>query len=210
MAANYEMFSFIEKFNQMTLCGFMADLNFSCKYGRVSVQLSADLGYLNPGVCFNTYPTTASFSSQPEKPSKVRRRHRRAHSRNKRNLLDVVNVLDESDLINKASETMEDASSAGLQVEAVSNDFNHETPPDELAALPNSVDDAKIDYFLSSHTTQPIDDFTVLNSTSVPVKMCCPCCCTPTSRARNCPGSGVAQTTYIRCCFHKHSASSLI
>ena len=72
MVANYEILSFIEKFNQMTACGIFANLNFSSNYGRVSVQLSADLGYLKAGA--HTYPTTPPFSSRScEKPSKVRR-----------------------------------------------------------------------------------------------------------------------------------------
>ena len=198
MAANYEMLSFIEKFNQMTTCGFNAKLNFSCNNGRVSVQLSADLGCLYPGLY--PYPRTASFSNQESvKPSKVKRRQRRAQARNERST-----VVAEIDTNNEPTETIVEATSSlsNSNVEDTTNELEP-IPSDELAVLPNSVDDSNIDYFLPSNTSLLKDNSTMLTSTSTQMKLCCPCCSTSKSPARNCPGKDVAQTTYIRCCYHK-------
>ena len=110
MAANYEMLSFLGKFNQMTSFGYNASLNFNCQNGRVNVQISADLGCLDPGL----YPfPTASYSNRSrERPSKVRRRNRRAQSTKNADAFNVE-ILDAE--LNKhiaTSEETHDASSS--------------------------------------------------------------------------------------------------
>ena len=71
----------------MTACGLNASLNFSCQNGRVNVQISADLGCLNPAL----YPFPTAFSSNRscDRPSKERRRHRRSQTKKDAEVLDV-------------------------------------------------------------------------------------------------------------------------
>ena len=143
MAANYEMLSFIGKFNQMTSCGFYASLNFSCQNGRVSVQMSADLGCLNPGL--NPYPA-ASFSNRScDRPSKVRRRHRRSQSKKDAEVLNVE-ILDAK--INtqiapsqESIETQEFSASSHIESEQDLSVLDDENLPDATLESQQATDE---------------------------------------------------------------------
>ena len=77
-ATQIEVQSFIDKFSHLSSQGYIANLNFNCHLGKISVNFQAELGLM-----YGTpEPLTPFLTQRFLKPSQVRRRNKRCENRN--------------------------------------------------------------------------------------------------------------------------------
>ena len=93
-----EMFSFIQKFQQLSYNGFDASLNFNSYQGTVYVNFNASLGHLmyppQPAYTNSNYVRSSGKKFNIMKPSRIRRKKRREEKRHSGEDPSTDNLLD--------------------------------------------------------------------------------------------------------------------